>query len=138
MGSGRAMRVGVALAGMGLLSGCLMGDPPPDPEVQPLEIILGNPDRGPCLLNVQEVGAGTHDVLLMSIASNATARIVDPSGAVIFQRAVEPQSAQGGGQVMEEDQVRLDTGDHRVVCLLSDGTHSTRLRVVPARPEHER
>lgn len=139
MGSRRALRLGVALAVTGLLSGCF-GDPPPAPEVQPLEIILGNPDRGPCLLNVDEVAAGTHDVTVLPMAGNATARIVDPSGEVVFQRAVEPQPAPGGGQMVTQENegvVRLDTGDYRVVCRLSDGTHSTTLRVEPARPGHK-
>jgi hypothetical protein len=119
-----------------------MGDPPPEPEVQPLEIIAGNPDPeyGPCLLNVEEVGAGTHDVTPMSMAGSATVRILDPSGAVIFERAIEEHLLQEGGHEVQEEErgsVRLRAGDHRVECTLSDGTHTTELLVVPARPGYD-
>lgn len=134
-------RLGVALAGVTLLCGCL-GDPPPDPEVQPLEIVAGNPDPeyGPCLLNVDEVGAGTHAVTSLSVKGRATVRILDPSGAVIFERAITEDASEGGGHAaLVEDQgsVRLGAGDHRVECVLSDGTHTTELLVVPPRPEYE-
>ncbi len=130
-----AQRLGVAMAGVTLLSGCL-GDPPPDPEVQPLEVIAGNPDPayGPCLLNVDEVGAGTHEVAPLSLQGKATVRILDPSGSVIFERAIEEAASEGGGhEVLGEDQgsVRLEAGDHRVECVVSDGTHTTELLVVP-------
>ena len=133
-----AHRFGIALAGIGLLSGCF-GDPPPDPEVQPLEIIVGNPDpnHGPCLLNVDEVAAGTHDVTPVAMAGKARVRILDPSGAVVFKRTIEEHPAKGGGhEVLPRDEgtVRLRAGEHRVECILADGTHSTSLRVVPARP----
>ncbi len=136
-----AQRLGVALAGVTLLCGCL-GDPPPDPEAQPLEIIAGNPDPGygPCLLNVDEVGAGTHEVTPLSLQGTATVRILDPSGAVIFERAIEETASEGGGhEVLVEDQgsVRLGAGDHRVECVLSEGTHTTELLVVPSRPGYE-
>lgn len=137
-----AQRLGLALAAAILLSGCF-GDPPPDPEVQPLEIIVGNadPEYGPCLLNVDEVGAGTHDVTPMSMAESATVRILHPSGAVLYERAIGEHRLQGGGhEVPEEDQgsVRLASGNHRVECTLSaDTTHTTELLVVPARPGYD-
>lgn len=64
-------------------------------------------------------------------------RILDPLGAVVFERTVESHPAKGGGnEVLSEDQgsVRLEPGDHRVECILEDGTHSADLKVVPARP----
>lgn len=127
-----------ALAGVVLLTGCL-GDPPPDPETQPLEIIVGNPDPdyGPCLLNVDEVGAGTHDVTPINLAGKARVRILDPSGTVVFERTLREQPGEGGGhQVPQSDQatVLLAAGEHRVECILTDGIHATSLRVVPARP----
>ena len=100
-----AQWLGPTIAVFGLLFGCSFADPPPDPEVQPLEIVVGNPDRGPCLLNVHEVGAGTHDVMVLSMAGEATARILDPSGKVLFKRNVKHHPAEGGGLVVtEEDQ----------------------------------
>lgn len=119
-----------------------MGDPPPAPEVQPLEIIVGDPDseQGPCLLNVDEVGAGTHDVTPVALAGEAVVRILDPSGAVVFERSLREHPMEGGGQeVKQEDQgtVRLRAGQHRVECVLSDGPEFTSLRVVPARPGYE-
>ena len=139
--SRRAHRLGLALAGASLLCGCI-GDPPPDADVQPLEIIAGNPDpeHGPCSLNVAEVGAGTHDVTPMSMAGSATVRILDPSGAVVFERAIAEHPAQGGGhEVLEQEQgsVRLEAGNHRVECTVSERTHTTELLVVPARAEHD-
>lgn len=135
-------RLGVALVGMTLLCGCLGGDPPSDPEEQSLEIVAGNrdPEHGPCLLNVDEVGAGNHEVTPMSVAGNATVRILDPSGAVLFERVIAEHPAEGGGhEVLEEEQgfVRLEAGDHRVECTLSDGTSTADLLVVPARPGYE-
>lgn len=131
-----AQRFGIAFAGMGLFSGC-MGDPPPEPEVQPLEIIVGNPDPtyGPCVLNVDEVGAGTHGVTSVAMAGSARVRIVDPSGAVVYERAIQEEPAMIESEdVMQEDQqtVDLQAGDHRVECILADGTHSASLMVVPA------
>ena len=142
LGPSRSVRrLGPPLAAVVLLSGCL-GDAPPDPEVQPLEIVVGNadPEYGPCLLNVDEVGAGTHDVTLMSMAGSATVRILDPSGAVLYERAIEEHRLQGGGhEVPQEDQgsVRLASGTHHVECTLSTGTHTTELLVVPARPGYD-
>jgi len=136
--SRRVRHCATALAGIGLLTGCL-GDPPPDPEVQPLEIIVGNfdPEFGPCLLNVDEVGAGTHDVTPMTTVGKARVRIIDPWGAVVFERAIDEHQAEGGGhRVPQSDQgsVLLAAGEHRVECILADVTHATTLRVVPARP----
>jgi hypothetical protein len=135
----RAVRhLAPTLASIALLSGCI-GDPPPDPENQPLEIIAGNPDPtyGPCVLNVDEVGAGTHEVMPLTLAGEARVRILDPSGAVVFKRRIEEHSTEGGGSVENvAGTVRLESGDYRVECILADRTHSTSLRVVPARPGH--
>ena len=137
-----APRLGAALVGATLLSGCLGGDVPSDPEDQSLEIVVGNsdPEYGPCLLNVDEVGAGSHEVTPLSMAGDATVRILDPSGAVLFERAIGEHPVGGGGrEVLEEEQgvVRLEAGDHRVECTSSDGTHTADLLVVPARPGYQ-
>lgn len=133
-----ALLLGLTLAGVGLLSGCL-GDPPPDPEVQPLEIVVGHPDpdHEQCLLNVDEVGAGTHEVTPVTTAGKARVRILDPSGAVLFERTVHPPAPDGEGREVALESpgaVRLEAGEHRVECIVADGRHSTGLRVVPARP----
>lgn len=140
LATGRARRLVVTFAGIGLLSGCL-GDQPPDPETQPLEIIVGNPDpkRGPCLLNVDEVGAGTHEVTPLALAGEARVRILDPLGVVVFKRTIEEHSTEGGDhEVKQNDEgtVRLEAGEYRLECILAGRTHSTSLRVVPARPGH--
>lgn len=103
---------------------------------------MGNadPEYGPCMLNVVEVGAGSHEVTPMSMAGDATVRILDPAGAVLFERSIGEHPAEGGGhEVLEEEQgsVRLEAGDHRVECASSDGTHTADLLVVPARPGYE-
>jgi hypothetical protein len=123
-----------------LLGGCALSDAPPDPEVQPLEIIAGSsvrPER-PCLLNVSRVRAGTHKVVIGSESGPATVRLVDASGRAVLQRRVDSHPAEGGGfEVNESDQgsVRLDTGDYRVECRLrGKGAYTVRLRVDPARP----
>ena len=131
-------RGGVALAGTSLLCGC-MSDPAVDPEVQPLEIVAGNPDPkyGPCILNVEQVAAGVHDVVAIPMGGPATVRIVDPSGRAIFRRAVQGGAAEGeGSEVLagDDQSVRLAERQHRVECVLPTGTHTLDLLVVPARP----
>ena len=113
-----------------LLAGCF-GDPPPDPEVQPLEVVVGSrsqPDQ-PCILNVDEVAAGDHEVSVISEREGA-ARVVlrTAAGSVVFE-------ASGGQPAPEEApaSVTLTPGDHLVQCL-SDGAvlGEVPLRVVPA------
>ena len=63
-----------------------------------------------------------------------------PVGCGDLQAGPRVAPAKGGGhEVMLEEQgsVRLGAGDHRVECILSDGTHTTELLVVPARPGYE-
>lgn len=61
--SSRARRGSVtAIVGASVLvagTGCL-GDPPPDPETAPLEVVLDT-----CTLNRPEVAAGIHDVAVV-------------------------------------------------------------------------
>lgn len=131
-------RLHVARAAALLLGGCT-GDPPPDPEVQPLEVVVGNPDpeHGPCLLNVSLVAAGTHEVTTLSMTGSATVRIVDPSGRAVLTSAVAAGAAEGGGSEVlaaDDESVRLGEGPHRVECVLATGTHIVELLVVPTRP----
>src|SRR5689334_23363660 len=66
----RAAATLMAVAAAVLLAGCAawdpISDPPPDPEVQPLEVVVNshsNPGE-PCLTNVDEVRAGDHAVFV--------------------------------------------------------------------------
>ena len=128
-----------------LLAGCF-SDPPPAPESQPLEIIATSsvvPDEF-CLLNVYEVGAGPHEVYLISELGPAGVRVLDPEGRTILEEQVEPQTFEQEPQdlpaqdVPEIPVLRLDAGVHRIECL-PDGRpmSTTELRVVPARPGFE-
>lgn len=112
-----------------LLAGCL-GDPPVDPEVQPLEVVVGS---GTCVLNVPEVGAGMHAVMVVHELGNAagsrggTARLLDAGGTVLFEGDTTEHRA--------SEPVRLEEGTYRVECAPDDGPGSSvALRVKAARP----
>lgn len=112
-----------------LLSGCL-GDGPVDPEVQPLEVVLG---QGKCLLNVPEVAAGSHSIIVIHELGDAageaggSARLLDPAGNVLFEGTTKER--------MESEPVRLETGTYQVECVPDDGAGSTvSLLVKTARP----
>lgn len=144
--SRRRTALSAALA-VALLAGCF-SDPPPPPEVQPLEIIATNsvqPDRF-CQLNVPEVGAGPHEVHLISELGPAVVRVLDPDGTVILEETVVPQVFEGDedpqdlpvGQLPEVPVLRLGAGVHTIECMPDGRTTSTaELRVVPARPGFE-
>lgn len=53
-----------------------LGDPPPDPTEAPLEVVLAS-----CLLNRDEVGAGTHNVAVVGAGSLV---VTDESGAAVL------------------------------------------------------
>jgi len=140
MPSVHLVRLAWAVGAVVLLGGCVMGDPPPDPEVQPLEIVAGSsvrPDR-PCILNVRSVRAGTHEVVLISESGPARIRIIDSSRRAVFQGRADSHPAKGGGfegTEGERGSVRVVAGDYQVECSLRDkGTHITKLHVDPARP----
>ena len=140
MSIGTALPTTVTLTAL-LLSGCLSDEPPP-PEEQPLEVIVNAPDSDypECALNVDEVGAGTHEVTPISSVDGARIRIVAPSGKVVYRRTTHVKRAEGGGlEVTEEDlgSVRLRAGDYRVECVRPDKTLTQTLAVVPARPGFE-
>ena len=130
-----------------LLAGCF-SDPPPPREVQPLEIIATNsikPDKF-CQLNVYEVGAGPHEVYLISEQGPADVRVIDPDGRTILEESVEPQ-------VFDEDEeprdlpaqdvpevpvLRMEAGVYKIECLPDGQPMSTNeLRVLPARSGFE-
>lgn len=148
-----APRGGVALTLASLaLTGCAfdpISDPPPDPEEQPLEVVVNSRSRPhtPCLLNVAEVRAGDHAVSVIGESGYARVRIVDESGRVVFR-------TDNAGQRIETDEdgdvtivggegegqgplAHLEAGTFTVKCLPKDGgPGKATLVVLPARPGH--
>jgi len=113
-----------------LVTAACFGDPPPDLDAAPLEVVVGSkqqPDE-PCLLNRSELGAGTHEISVIVESGPAAVRIVDSAGAVVFQldsstTAIEAASLS----------TQLTEGTHTVECVPQDGpVTGVRLMVVPA------
>ncbi len=145
-GPRRRLTVAVALLGLLGLPGCF-SDPPLDPEVQPLEVVVNSSRRPetPCLLNVEEVRAGDHDVTVIGESGYARVRIVDERGRVVFR-------TDNAGQRIETDEdgevvivggegegmgppARLEAGTYTVECRPKTGeAGEAALRVLPARP----
>jgi hypothetical protein len=105
------------------LAGCSIGDPPPDPSVAPLEIVVesSQAEEG-CLLNRESVAAGTHEVTVISEGRPATVRIVDESGQVVFTNS---DMTGGGGPDEGSASVQLARGRHVVECIPEGGTPMT-------------
>ena len=148
-----APRGGVALTLAWLaLSGCSfdpISDPPPDPEEQPLEVVVNSRSRPntPCLLNVEKVRAGDHTVSVIGESGYARVHIVDESGRVVFgtdnagQRVATDEDGNvtivGGEGEGEGSPVRLEAGTFTVRCRPRDGgPGKATLVVLPARPGH--
>jgi hypothetical protein len=75
---------------LGVLAGCggfdPITDPPPDPELQPLKVVVNSstmPDD-PCLLNVEMVRAVDHAVVVVGESGFARVTVVDDGGRVVF------------------------------------------------------
>ena len=102
------------------LGGCVIGDPPPDPSVAPLEVVVGSRQvEEDCLLNRDSVGAGTHEVTVFSEGGPATVRILDESGEVVFTT----EAVTGGeGDPEGAPSVELAAGRHVVECSPDGGT----------------
>ena len=122
----------------------LLSDPPPPPETAPLEVVVDSSlVDDPCVLNRGELGAGTHDVVLISEGGPATVRIRDSAGTVVLSEDVVPQVHDAEPVDLHESEVsslsvHLEAGDHTVECEPHGGvTSSTGLDVVPARPGFE-
>lgn len=128
--SHRTRRQLVVVLALCLVTAACFGDPPPDPDVAPLEVVVDSsqqPDQ-PCLLNRSEVGAGTHEVSVIAEGGAATVRILDSAGEVVFALA---SSASASGAA--SDATRLDVGSYTVECVPADGrVVRATLQVVPA------
>lgn len=119
----------------------LLSDPPPPPESAPLEVVVDSSlVDDPCVLNRGELGAGTHDVVLISEGGPATVRIRDAAGTVVLSEYVVPQVHDAEPVDLHESEVpslsvQLRAGDHTVECEPHGrATSSAGLHVVPARP----
>jgi hypothetical protein len=140
---------------LSVLAGCAgfdpISDPPPEPEVQPLEVVVNSstmPDD-PCLLNVEMVRAGDHAVVVVGESGFARVTVVDDGGRVVFatdnagQRVETDASGKvtaivGGEGEGEGPPAHLEAGTYTVKChpKIGEAGEAT-LRVLPARPGHD-
>src|SRR3954447_7926766 len=132
-----------------LLAGCAaldpISDPPPDPEVQPIEVVVNSDSRPqtPCLLNVEQLRAGDHEVRIVGVSGYARINIVDEDARVVFHtdnagQRIETNDArevttirgaegEGGGPA-----ARLAPGTYTVQCRPKNGAPGeATLRVLP-------
>lgn len=147
------VRTAVSVVASTLLAGCAaldpISDPPVDPEVQPLEVVVNSrsqPDE-PCLLNVDQVRAGDHAVTVIGESGYAKVLLVDEDGTVVFRTdnagqrietdddgAITIHGAEGEG---EGPVATLEAGTFTVQCRPENGTAGeTTLEVLPARADH--
>ena len=83
------MRIRTVLA-LTLAVGACFGDPPPDAEDLPLEIVV-HPDE--CLINYPQVGPGNHEVTVIFQGTSGSVRIVGASETVFSSDAGTSGSA---------------------------------------------
>lgn len=96
------------------------GDPPPDPSTAPLEVVANGPDDGRCLLNREDVAAGTHEVSVITEGSDATVALRDETGQTVFL-SEDPQ-VPPADEKPEPAGVELVEGQYTVICQYPDGT----------------
>lgn len=101
---------------LGTLAGC--GDPPPDPSVAPVEVVLDG-----CVLNRDSITVGSHDLTVIGAGS---VTVVAPDG--------EPLITHPGGTAVPRTFHAIVPGTYGVQCRATDGTPVTDLplRVDPA------
>ena len=105
----------------------------------PLEIVAEG-SQGACMLNVDALAPGNHDVLVVAADSPSRVRIEDPSGNEIFRADKKPVADTASRPAATEPptaepvrSISLDTGIYRVVCEIENGpTATVPLRVRPA------
>jgi hypothetical protein len=107
-----------------------------DPSVQSLEIVVDSLTGKGCVLNVEEVGAGNHEVVVIAVASPSRVRIVNRSGRVVYEASAEPQDPEdqeeGEAAGTAPGFVTLTEGRYRVECRSDGGTNeSAELNVLP-------
>ena len=137
-----------------LLTGCAaldpISDPPPDPEVQPIEVVVNSDSRPetPCLLNVHEVRAGNHEVSIVGVSGYARVNLVDENSRVVFRTdnagqrietndAGEVTTIHGAEGEGSGPPARLAPGTFTVQCRPVNGAAGeATLRVLPARAGH--
>ena len=95
------------------VSACF-GDPPPDAEDLPLEIVA-HPDE--CLINYPQVGPGTHEVTVIFEGTSGSVRIVG-AGKTVFS---SDEGTSGKADLL--------VGDHQVECETDGGTRQIALSV---------
>ena len=112
------------------ISGCLLGDPPPDPAEAPIEVVVGSRTvEEECLLNRESVAAGTHEVTVIGDSGPATVRILDEAGDVVFEGAA---ITDGQGPPEGSPLAELASGQHLVECTPEGGpTTTVPLQVAP-------
>jgi hypothetical protein len=128
----------------------LVSDEPEEPEIQPLEVVVNSSTvtKRPCLLNVDQVRAGDHAVVVIGESGYAKVHIVDEGGRVVFRTDNEGQRietdedgdvtiVQGEGEGEEGPAAHLDAGTFKVVCRPESGEPGeATLEVLRARPGH--
>ena len=107
------MRIRTALA-LALAVVSCFGDPPPDAEDLPLEIVV-HPDE--CLINYPQVGPGIHEVTVIFEGTIGSVRIVGEGEPVFANDTRTSGSAE------------LVVGDHQVVCEANGVTRQIALSV---------
>ena len=106
-----------------LLSGCIfLGDPPPEPNVAPIEVVA-KPDS--CVLNRDSVAPGTHEVAVIMEEGSGRVRLVK-DGKVLLDRPIRDQSS-----VVDQSELELQQGSYDVECVV-DGQASTAKLTVTA------
>lgn len=103
-----------------LVTGCF-GDPAPDPEVAPLEVIA-RPDS--CYLNRDSVAEGIHPVSVIVARGAGRVRILLDDQAVYQQASGSSPSGDAA-----DPEVELAEGEYVVECVVEGAVTSTSLKV---------
>lgn len=128
-----------------ILTGCGSGEPRPEPEEAPISIMATSsikPDED-CLLSHHPLGAGKHEIELVSEQETATVRIKDSKDETIYEKRVsapdpgEPVELPPG-ETLAERTITLKAGKYLVECITeSQKVTTTTFSVVAARPGFE-